>query len=106
MAAAIGVSTLYGFTATSGSHVQETTEEKSIEIKTARNAAGVEVVAKPAKLVTHNYTIRLKGGTALSQATAGSIGVSTARVISVTNRETADDLGESEVTLKKYSDRA
>jgi hypothetical protein len=102
MAATIGVSTIYGFTATAGTHIQESTAESSCEVVTVRNASGTTVKALPKKMVTNTYTIRTAGHTALSQATAGAIGTSSARVVSVASSETNDGIGESTVTLKKF----
>ena len=103
MAATFGVNQLHGLTVPSGGYAQETSSEDSVEVATVRNASGVTVKAVPKKVVTSTYTLKGKGGAALTAVTAGAMTAGTMKIVSVKNSESNDDFADFEITGKKYS---
>ena len=72
MSAAIGVTNLFGIASPTGCVVNESSIDRTVEIKTIKSQAGVTVRAVPAKMSEHKISIKGKGIPALSLVAADS----------------------------------
>lgn len=102
MPATFGVGNLE-ITPPSGTHVQEVTDDATIEIATVRSKEGVTVRMEPIPMTERTYTVKCKGGAALSLVTAGEFESNTLKCISVKNTEPNTDFCDCELTYKSYT---
>lgn len=86
-----------------GGYVEEVTEEESLEIVTAMDEQGQEVLAEPQELITKNLTMRGRGGINLAAvAETAEIGLGDVIVTSVKNTESNTTFPTFEISARAY----
>jgi len=100
--ASIGI-TSTDITEPSNSTTEEFTTDTSVEVVTLRDKTGVTKHAVPLGYSTTNFTRRGRGAGSLTDVAVGNIAHNTAKIISITNTQTADDFPSYEISavLKK-----
>jgi len=85
------------------STTEEFTTDTSVEVVTLRDKTGVTKHAVPLGYATTTFTRRGRGVGDLANVAVGAIAQNTAKIISITNTQTADDFPSYEITavLKK-----
>jgi hypothetical protein len=93
---------LFGVSDPAGGFLQETSEEKSVEVATCKDATGVTKLAVPKGVVTTTITLKGKGTYAPAVSRTTSVG-STAVITSGKVSESNEDFPDYEVTYQRFS---
>lgn len=93
---------LFGVTDPAAGYLQETSEEKSIEVATCKDATGVTKLAIPKGVVTTTTTLKGKGTFTPAVSRNPSVG-SSAVITSAKVSETNEEFPDYEVTYQRFS---
>lgn len=93
---------LFGVTDPAGGYLQETTETKTAEIASVRDATGVTKLAVLKGVVTTETVLKGKG-TYSPAVTENKNVTGTAVITSAKVSESAEDFGDYEITYQKFS---
>ena len=88
----------------SNSTTEEFTTDSTVETVTIRDKTGVTKHVSKLGYSTTNFTRRGRGVGDLSGVSAGNISEGTAKIISVSNTQTADDFPSYEITAVRKDD--
>jgi DNA-binding transcriptional regulator YiaG len=88
----------------SNSTTEEFTTDSTVEVVTIRDKTGVTKHATELGYSTTNFTRRGRGVGTLGDVAAGAISEGTAKIISVSNTQTADDFPSYEITAVRKDD--
>jgi hypothetical protein len=86
------------------STTEEFTTDSTVEVATIRDKTGVTKHVAKLGYSTTNFTRRGRGVGDLSGVAAGAISEGSARIISVSNTQTADDFPSYEITAVRKDD--
>ena len=92
----------FGVTDTAAGYLQETSEEKSVEVATCKDSTGVTKLAAPKGVVTTTTTLKGKGTFAPNVARNTQVG-GTAVVTSAKASQSNEDFPDYEITYQKFS---
>ena len=93
---------LFGVTDPAAGYLQESSQEKSVEIATCKDATGVTKLAVAKGVVTATVTLKGKGTYAPAVARNTAVGA-TAVITSAKASESNDDFPDYEITYQKFS---
>lgn len=93
---------LFSVTDPAAGYLQETSEEKSVEVATCKDATGVTKLAVPKGVVTTTVTLKGKGTYSPSVTRNTSVG-GTAVITSAKASESNEDFPDYEITYQKFS---
>ena len=88
----------------SNSTTEEFTTDSTVETVTIRDKTGVTKHVAKLGYSTTNFTRRGRGAGDLTGVAAGAISEGTAKIISVSNTQTADDFPSYEITAVRKDD--
>jgi shikimate 5-dehydrogenase len=88
----------------SNSTTEEFTTDTSLEVATIRDKTGVTKHVSKLGYSTTNFTRRGRGAGGLGDAVAGAISHASAKIISISNTQTADDFPSYEITAVRKDD--
>lgn len=88
------------------STTEEFTTDSTVEVATIRDKTGVTKHVSKLGYSTTNFTRRGRGAGSLADVSAGAISEGTAKIISVSNTQTADDFPSYEITAVQKDDLA
>ncbi len=88
----------------SNSTTEEFTTDSTVEVATIRDKTGVTKHVQKLKYSTTNFTRRGRGAGDLSGVAVGAITEGTAKIISVSNTQTADDFPSYEISAVRKDD--
>jgi hypothetical protein len=83
---------------------EEFTTDSNVETVTIRNKEGVTKHVSKLGYSTTNFTRRGRGAGTLTDVAAGAIGEGTAKIISISNTQTADDFPSYEISAVRKDD--
>jgi hypothetical protein len=86
------------------STTEEFTTDSTVEVATIRDKTGVTKHVQKLGYSTTNFTRRGRGAGTLANVAAGAISEGTAKVISISNTQTADDFPSYEITAVQKDD--
>ena len=86
------------------STTEEFTTDSTVDTVTIRDKTGVTKHVAKLGYSTTNFTRRGRGAGGLGDVTAGAIAEGTAKIISVSNTQTADDFPSYEITAVRKDD--
>ena len=92
----------FGVTDTAAGYLQETSEEKSVEVATCKDSTGVTKLAVPKGVVTTTVTLKGKGTFTPTVARNTQVG-STAVITSAKTSQSSEDFPDYEITYQKFS---
>lgn len=93
---------LFSVTDPASGYLQETSQEKSVEVATCKDSTGVTKLAAPKGLVTTTVTLKGKGTYTPNVARNVQVG-GTAVITSSKASQSNDDFPDYEVTYQKFS---
>jgi hypothetical protein len=93
---------LFGVTDPAAGYLQESSQEKSVEVATCKDATGVTKLAVPKGVVTTTVTLKGKGTYSPSVSRNTAVG-STAVITSAKASESNDDFPDYEITYQKFA---
>jgi len=93
---------LFGITDPAAGYLQETSEEKSVEVATCKDATGVTKLAAPKGVVTTTVILKGKGTFTPAVPRNTSVGA-TAVITSAKVSESNDDYPDYEATYQKFA---
>ncbi len=93
---------LFGVTDTAAGYLQESSEEKSVEVATCKDSTGVTKLAVPKGVVTTTVTLKGKGTFSPNVSRNTAVG-STAVITSAKASQSNDDFPDYEITYQKFS---
>lgn len=93
---------LFGVTDPAAGFLQETSQEKSVEVATCKDASGVTKLAVPKGVVTTTVTLKGKGTYTPSVARNTSVGAS-AVITSGKISESNEDFPDYEITYQQFA---
>jgi hypothetical protein len=88
----------------SNSTTEEFTTDSTVETVTIRDKTGVTKHVAKLGYSTTNFTRRGRGAGSLADVTAGAIAEGTAKVVSISNTQTADDFPSYEISSVRKDD--
>jgi hypothetical protein len=88
----------------SNSTTEEFTTDSTVEVATIRDKTGVTKHVKKLGYSTTNFTRRGRGAGSLADVTAGAITEGAAKVVSISNTQTADDFPSYEISSVRKDD--
>jgi hypothetical protein len=88
----------------SNSTTEEFTTDSTVEVATIRDKTGVTKHVAKLGYSTTNFTRRGRGAGSLADVTAGAIAEGTAKVVSISNTQTADDFPSYEISSVRKDD--
>lgn len=86
------------------STTEEFTTDSTVETVTIRDKTGVTKHVAKLKYSTTNFTRRGRGAASLADVSAGAISEGTAKIISASNTQTADDFPSYEISGVRKDD--
>jgi hypothetical protein len=86
------------------STTEEFTTDSTVEVATIRDKTGVTKHVAKLGYSTTNFTRRGRGAGSLADVTAGAIAEGTAKVVSISNTQTADDFPSYEISSVRKDD--
>jgi hypothetical protein len=92
----------FGVSDTAAGYLQESSEEKSVEVATCKDSTGVTKLAVPKGVVTTTTTLKGKGTFAPSVARNTAVG-GTAVITSAKASQSNEDFPDYEITYQKFS---
>jgi hypothetical protein len=93
---------LFAVTDPAAGYLQESSEEKSVEVATCKDATGVTKLAVPKGVITTTVTLKGKGTYAPEVARNTSVGAS-AVITSAKVSESNEDFPDYEITYQKFA---
>jgi hypothetical protein len=88
----------------SNSTTEEFTTDSTVEVATIRDKTGVTKHVAKLGYSTTNFTRRGRGAGSLADVTAGAITEGAAKVVSISNTQTADDFPSYEISSVRKDD--
>jgi len=93
---------LFGVTDPAAGYLQESSEEKTVEVATCKDATGVTKLAVPKGVITTTVVLKGKGTYSPSVTRTTAVGA-TAVITSAKASQSNDDFPDYEVTYQKFS---